>query len=560
MNRAQRRAEARSGRGRAVAALGSAAVLASAGGGAVLVLASSAPAGATGDVFVVSNLLDSGAGSLRDAIDSANLDGSDQDQITFSVSGTITLASDLPTITGPVHVNGPGAGNLAVDGAGSHSAFRFDHIAAADGTREVTGLTVTHALTLGYLGPAISAEHVGADLAIADVVLTANTAGRGGAGINLYHESGRVDITRSVISHNSASFGGGIYVFAEEGEDLVVSIADTSITDNTAHSGGGVYAVDATVVVTDSVISGNTAETGKGGGILVNIDAGSPSLTVVDSTLCGNSAAHGGGLFFEGSDLTVLGSTVSANTAGLYGGGLYITASGDVTIANATITGNTANQASGVATYAAGTTAILQSTITGNAATGADPSRINYPLTAGVQIASGVAPLEVGGRRARYAAAPSDASARRGGHGGDVRTAGDIGPSGPVTVTGTILAGNTGGYDVGLYNTGAVALTETGSIVGTVDPAVTVTDGGRNQNGLTAAALLLGPLADNGGPTFTHALLAGSPAIDAGPSTVPTFDGNGHDQRGVGYARVVAGTVDVGAFEVQPAPEPSFTG
>ena len=231
-----------------------------------------------------------------------------------------------------------------------------------------------------------------------------------------------------------------------------------------------------------------------------------------------------------------------------------------MTIANATITGNTANQASGVATYAAGTTAILQSTITGNAATGADPSRINYPLTAGVQIASGVAPLEVGGRRARYAAAPSDASARRGGHGGDVRTAGDIGPSGPVTVTGTILAGNTGGYDVGLYNTGAVALTETGSIVGTVDPAVTVTDGGRNQNGLTAAALLLGPLADNGGPTFTHALLAGSPAIDAGPSTVPTFDGNGHDQRGVGYARVVAGTVDVGAFEVQPAPEPSFTG
>jgi hypothetical protein len=66
---------------------------------------------------------------------------------------------------------------------------------------------------------------------------------------------------------------------------------------------------------------------------------------------------------------------------------------------------------------------------------------------------------------------------------------------------------------------------------------------------------MLGPLQDNGGPTFTHALLTGSPAINAGdPSfTSPPF----YDQRGPGYDRVVGGRIDIGAFEVQavgPAP------
>ena len=61
---------------------------------------------------------------------------------------------------------------------------------------------------------------------------------------------------------------------------------------------------------------------------------------------------------------------------------------------------------------------------------------------------------------------------------------------------------------------------------------------------------MLGPLQDNGGPTFTHELLAGSPAIDAGdPSFTPPPD---YDQRGSGYSRVANARVDIGAFEVQP--------
>jgi predicted outer membrane repeat protein len=66
---------------------------------------------------------------------------------------------------------------------------------------------------------------------------------------------------------------------------------------------------------------------------------------------------------------------------------------------------------------------------------------------------------------------------------------------------------------------------------------------------------VLGPLQDNGGPTFTHALLPGSPAIDAGDPnfTPPPL----YDQRGPGFDRVVNGRIDIGSFEVQgPTPTP----
>jgi hypothetical protein len=68
---------------------------------------------------------------------------------------------------------------------------------------------------------------------------------------------------------------------------------------------------------------------------------------------------------------------------------------------------------------------------------------------------------------------------------------------------------------------------------------------------------LLGPLQDNGGPTFTHALLPSSPAINAGdPNFVPPPD---YDQRGPGFDRVRNGRLDIGSFEVQTSPRPSPT-
>jgi hypothetical protein len=68
---------------------------------------------------------------------------------------------------------------------------------------------------------------------------------------------------------------------------------------------------------------------------------------------------------------------------------------------------------------------------------------------------------------------------------------------------------------------------------------------------------LLGPLQNNGGPTFTHALLPGSPAIDAGDPnfTPPPLN----DQRGCSFDRVFNGRIDIGSFEVQPPHRPCAT-
>src|SRR5262249_34310098 len=79
-----------------------------------------------------------------------------------------------------------------------------------------------------------------------------------------------------------------------------------------------------------------------------------------------------------------------------------------------------------------------------------------------------------------------------------------------------------------------------------------------NQVGTAANPIdpRLGPLADNGGPTLTHALLPGSPAIDAGNNAYATD----FDQRGPGFPRIVNGLIDIGAFEFQgagPGPSPS---
>ncbi len=121
-----------------------------------------------------------------------------------------------------------------------------------------------------------------------------------------------------------------------------------------------------------------------------------------------------------------------------------------------------------------------------------------------------------------------------------------------MSATGTILAKNVG-EDIGTNGNPGAVLTSDHSLLGVVGDGVTVTDVGGT---LTGVDPLLGPLQNNGGPTDTHELLTGSPAINTGPTPVPSFPTNEFDQRGSGFDRVVDGVVDIGAFEVQPPPTP----
>src|SRR5262249_28272155 len=121
--------------------------------------------------------------------------------------------------------------------------------------------------------------------------------------------------------------------------------------------------------------------------------------------------------------------------------------------------------------------------------------------------------------------------------GNEAEVGGDVYSLGMLTTRNTIIAGNGARISPDLSG----ALGSLGhNLIGN-------TSGG---SGFHATDLLnvnpwLGPLQDNGGPTFTHALLPGSPALDAGDNAdAPEFD-----QRGL--PRIVADTIDIGAFEEQ---------
>ncbi|MEL7500830.1 MAG: choice-of-anchor Q domain-containing protein, partial [Planctomycetota bacterium] len=124
----------------------------------------------------------------------------------------------------------------------------------------------------------------------------------------------------------------------------------------------------------------------------------------------------------------------------------------------------------------------------------------------------------------------------------------------------SIVAGNTNAGSARDIDRGANAdITINNSLIGAADNFGTIDGNVGNLTGTTADPLdpLLGELADNGGPTLTHALLPGSPAIDAGDNA-KAVDADGNqlvfDQRGEGFDRFsgfASLMVDMGAFEVQ---------
>jgi predicted outer membrane repeat protein len=231
-------------------------------------------------------------------------------------------------------------------------------------------------------------------------------------------------------------------------------------------------------------------------------------LTLSQSTVSGNSTAGsfspGGGIWAD-RDVTLIQSTVSGNSAGggSHGGGIFATRG--VTLTQSTVSGNSA--ASGGGILASLSVTLTQSTVTGN---------------------------------------HSDGTAT----GGGVFQA-NSSSNFPFSITGSIVAGNTtdgGGAD--LVQDPQSALTVNYSLIGT---AVTPTSGAGN---VVTDNPQLGPLANNGGRTFTHRLLPASPAIDAGDPGI-AIDPYQFDQRGDPFQRVANGDgvgsarIDIGAYELQ---------
>ena len=290
--------------------------------------------------FTVTSLADSGAGSLRDAIDQANANPG-ADAIDFTVSGTITLSSSLPFVS---FAGGP----LTIDGTGQSVVI--------SGNNSVRVMSVEDP---NSINPPSGAVLEIKNLTIANGRDTANFGGGG-----ILNIRGNLTVTNCVIRDNHASSvvgGGGI--FNSRG---TVTINSSSVTGNSATTdGGGVLNDASSTTITGSTFAGNTA--GNEGGAAAT--HGQSTLNINDSILSGNYAPFGGGVYAS-QVVNVVNSTLSGNTAEL-GGGIYGSAelaSPLVSVRNSTLSGNSATAQGGALYLNFGLNAISNSTFSNNSA------------------------------------------------------------------------------------------------------------------------------------------------------------------------------------------------
>ena len=472
---------------------------------------------------LIDNAFPDGNVTLREAILAANTDtsvdgsiaGSGADTIEFSAAlsgGTVILGGAELEITEALSIDATALNDqITID---ANDASRIFNITATTGDFTLAGLTLTGGRTTGDNG-----------------IVSDNTFS-GGAVRSL--SSGNLTIDQSTVSGNSTTGnraeGGGLYSTG------VLTLTDSTVSENTttgAYSrGGGIYSFGVTLA--DSVVSGNSTAgyRGVGGGI-----RSVGNVTLTGSTVSGNSTASvyadGGGINATGF-VTLTSSTVSGNsTSGNYSRGGGISA-GTVTLTGSTVSGNSTagDYSSGGGIRATGAITMTNSTVSGNSTSG------EYAGGGGIQV-SGTITLASSTITDNHA---YDAGVSGGGISKN---------SGDITISDSIIAGNTAGLTDPDIDPGSGALTVNFSLLGT---AVTPDAGGSGIQFNDTP--LIGPLSDNGGPTETHALLTGSLAIDGGD---PAYDvvATPNDQRGAPFVRGAGLRVDIGSYERQTL-DPSF--
>jgi hypothetical protein len=287
---------------------------------------------------------------------------------------------------------------------------------------------------------------------------------------------------------------------------------------------GGCISSQGSLVIEDSIISGCEVDApygsntfAAGGAIYLHGDLWMHNSVVTNSyAYSATDVAYGGGVFAGGA-VTIVQSTISDNKAVApqayaIGGGLMVFGFNDVNILRSTISGNEAELGGGMHVDTLGTSQIINSTLSGN-----------YALYAGAASFSN-SPVRLTNSTVTRNSAYS-------------YTVG-IYSDQAITVQSSILADNRQVAGYLMYDLVAPSIGGGASLImsaNTSTPSGTITKCPR-----------LAALKDNGGPTWTHAILPGSPGIDVGDGT-----GLAVDQRGGGYLRVMGANADIGAFEWQ---------
>jgi CSLREA domain-containing protein len=461
---------------------------------------------------VVNSLADPGDGvcnarecTLREAIGTAGTTA-----VTFAsgLAGTIILADAADdggalSIASSVTITAPAAG-ITVRRRSTDSPFRIVRVGEG-AVVTLTRLTLRNGRTAPPGGGVLNFGR----LTLVDCTVTGNTSGSTGGGIE---NLAVLTLTRTTVSDNTGDGGGGI----DNGDGRLV--ATNSVV--TRNRGDGLRNQGGTLKLTDSRFSDNTGTgvsedrsgpstldhvsiTGNGGGGYSLFHGAS---TITYSTIAGNSGGDGAGISNStDGHITLSKSTVANNAASGRGGGIFneddnfARVGGSIRVVNSTVTGNSAEEGGGI--YArdngSASVSVVNTTVAFNSArvSGGGIANRSFGEFPPVGIANSI-------------------------------VARNTAPTAP-----DVLAGATAAFSLIGDGTGSGLTNTDGNKVGRVAPNAGPIDP------------KLGPLADNGGPTRTLALLAGSPAIDAASAAGCP----GKDQRDVARPRGAA--CDMGSFE-----------
>jgi CSLREA domain-containing protein len=529
------------------------------------------PEGNTITVNSLSDVANSSDGlcALREAINAANTNTASgavagecpagtsggADVITISVTGTIDLTAVLPDITSDMNIVGPGSSQLIVrrNTGGDYRIF-FN----SGATVTISGITVSDGKTAD--GSSASAGTVSPDgggilnqgtLTLTDVALNGNRTGNGGTGSGTNggaSGNGAAIANTANLTMTNCSLTGNI-----------VGTGGAGATSSGAGGNGGGIFTSGPLTLLNCTVTGNQAGTGgtggnggnggHGGGIYSTANSNNLTNVILNNNSAGNGTGiqgqggNGGGLDIEPptATTTITNSTIDGNHVGTgpgigWGGGIY--GFGDIIVTGCTVSNNVSARGGGLL-FQSGLFKIFNSTVSGNSS----------PTAAGIGLAT-LSPVFL---------TNSTITSNTGSE------AVDTGTSAQAILRNTIVAANDPAKaDVksneNFISNGHNLIGNRGSAPGFGGPGDLVGTSGSPINPQ------LGALADNGGPTRTHALLPISPALDAGDNCVTDAahcsDANISqlltDQRGTIFSRIVDGpdvdstaTVDIGAYEMQ---------